>query len=48
MAPDPMNPGMPMDVPTNTLETMTEEEMKIAIAEVRANLAELEKSLLQK
>lgn len=48
MAPDPENPGMPEGVPMNTMETMTDEEMRKAIEEVRSNLAELEKSLIQK
>ena len=48
MAPDPLNQTIPEDIPMNTLETMSDEDMLKAIAEARNNLAEIEKSLLQK
>jgi hypothetical protein len=45
MAPTPLNSKMPQG---DTMESMTDEEMLQAIAEARKNLAEIEKSLLQK
>lgn len=44
---DLIYPRTPM-APKNEMKTMTDEEMLQAIAETRANLAEIEKSLLQK